>query len=126
LTRGIGSNCRKWSGGSIDVTSLSQNFIWAIGNQKGLSTTSQTQTLQQHSQNGYYDIDLVKATGGDSNNPFDIVSAIGTATATGANPTSTSKSSSSAASPRTKADKVVIAHGMMLTFAAPAICYYFL
>lgn len=125
---GAGSNCRTWSGGSIDVQSTSQNMIWAVGNQAGLSTTSQTTTLRQHTQNGYYEIDLVSATGGDSGNPFEVVTADGTTSAVGAGPTATNTagSSSSSSNPRSKAEKVVIAHGMLLSFVAPAICYFFL
>jgi len=104
-----GSNCRSWDGGSLNVNSTSQNFIWAMGNQK-VTSSSQSQSLNQHVQNGFYGLDLTQATGGDSQNPFASL-----------NSTSSASGSSSIAAPLTKADKVLIAHGMIFSFASYAI-----
>ncbi|KAG0632662.1 hypothetical protein HOY80DRAFT_914390 [Tuber brumale] len=124
------SNCRTWDGGSLSATSTSQNFIWALGDQS-VTSKDQTETLRKHVTNGFYRIDMTQATGGNSQNPFlSVNSPSGTASggpeATGGSNSggSSSGSSSSGASssgsttgfapPMTKADKVLIAHGVIM------------
>src|SRR5207302_10810812 len=110
LTTPKGSNCRSWDGGSLDVTSKSQNTIWAFGNQK-VTSKSQTESLSKHVQNGFYGLDVTRATGGDEQNPF-------------ANLSSSSVSNTGIAPPRTKADKVLIAHGMVFRLAMYSIYFW--
>jgi len=112
------SNCRSWDGGSLDVSSTSQNFIWALGNQK-VTSNSPSQSLNQHVQNGFYGLDLTQATGGGSQNPF--ASLNSTSSTSGSGSTGSSSSSNSIGSPMTKADKVLIAHGMILSLTSYAI-----
>ncbi|RPA97864.1 CBD9-like protein [Choiromyces venosus 120613-1] len=107
------SNCRSWAGGSLDVTSKSQNFIWAIGDQK-VTSKSQTQSLDQHVQNGFYGLDLTKATGGDLQNPFVSLSLANGTTSGTAAPGATGSSSSSGSDNNIAADKVLIAHGVIM------------
>lgn len=113
-----GSNCRSWDGGSLDVSSTSQNFIWALGNQK-VTSNSPSQSLNQHVQNGFYGLDLTQATGGGSQNPFSSLNS--TSSTSGSGSTGSSSSSNSIGSPMTKADKVLIAHGMILSLTSYAI-----
>ena len=45
------SNCRSWSSGSLDVTSRTQNFIYALGPDVVLRSDDKAAGLQEH---GYY------------------------------------------------------------------------
>lgn len=109
-----GSNCRSWDGGSLDVNSTSQNFIWAVGNQK-VTSNSPSQSLNKHAKNGFYGLDLTQATGGGSQNPFASLNSTSATSGSG------SSSSKSTGSPLSKADKVLIAHGMIFSLASYAI-----
>lgn len=57
-------NCRSWNGGSVDVTSDSAPFIYAIGNSGSMQSTSQEEDIQFHSsfKNGWT-LDMKQATG---------------------------------------------------------------
>lgn len=121
----IGGNCRKWNGGSLDVTTTSQNFIWSIGNNEQVATTKPDAEIHQHKAFGFYALNLKDATSTNAtSNPF-LTS--GTSTSTGGTSSATgSEPGVSIAPPRTKADKVLIAHGMILSFAAFAFHHFYL
>lgn len=55
-------NCRSWSGGSIDVTSKSQNMIFAYGPWVG-NPNSVNADLRMHETDGVFTMDMTKATG---------------------------------------------------------------
>lgn len=57
------SNCRSWSGGSIDITSTSQNMIYAMGPQQQIQSNDPSFVIQQHSNNGGFNMNLKAATG---------------------------------------------------------------
>ena len=76
----------------MDFTSSSSNWIWAIKDGSALSTDSQSANLQQHSQYAGFNLDLTKARGGNSLNPFE------SSTATTAGSTSPSSASSATGS----------------------------
>lgn len=125
----VGGNCRKWSGGSLDVTTTSQNFIWSIGNNEQVATTKPDAEIHQHKAFGFYALNLKDATSTNANsNPFltSGASTNGTSSSTSSGSGASSTGNVvSVASPRTKADKVLIAHGMILSFAASAFyCFY--
>ena len=140
--------------------STSQNFIWAVGNQK-VTSSSPSQSLNQHVQNGFYGLDLTRATGGNSQNPFVTTSGSSGSgssgngssgngssgsggsgngssgsgssgsgssgsSSSGSSSSGSSSSSKSIAAPFTKADKVLIAHGMILSLASYAVCSWLL
>ena len=139
----VGSNCASWSGGKMDFSSSSTDWIWAAKDGSPVSSNSLTTNLQQHSQQGGFSFDLTKARGGNSLNPF--VDTVATATAAGgSSPTAGSSAAgqqqsgsndsdggsdggyggsagayATIASNFAKRDKVVIAHGVImgLTFA---------
>ncbi|KAL7275457.1 hypothetical protein RUND412_001585 [Rhizina undulata] len=99
------SNCRTWSGGSIDTSSTSQNFIWAVGSGETIRSDSTSYSIQEHSQKGFFAQDIVAATGGNSSNPF-----LYAATASSSN----SNTGKSIAPPMTRETKILIAHGTMM------------
>lgn len=104
-----GSNCRD----RLSVTSTRQDFIWAAGPGTDITSNDPSETITQHSDNGNFRLDLVRATGGDTTNPF--------VTASGASPTDTNQNTtggSSVAAPQSKADKVLIAHGMLVAISS--------
>ncbi|KAH0602266.1 uncharacterized protein H6S33_009876 [Morchella sextelata] len=95
------ANCREWNGGSLDVNSTAQNLLWSVGNNEQVATTDKSATIHQHRLYGFYTLNMVAATGGNDTNPFTSNDSI---VSTG----------SSIAAPRTKADRVLIAHGVIM------------
>jgi len=125
------SNCRSWQGGSLDTTSNHQNFIWALGSKTKVNSNDPSATIYQHSQSSGFSLDLTAATGGDSVNPFAAGSG-GSSTGSSSGGSSSTSGSDSAsntnvgivtsyASRRTKADRVLIAHGMALAILASVL-----
>jgi len=66
------SNCRSWNGGSLNVTSHTQNFIYAVGPDVSLQSDDKAAGMQRHANYGQFTMDLVQATGkgGLPNNPL--------------------------------------------------------
>jgi hypothetical protein len=62
--------CIKWSGGSANVKSASSSWIWAVKSGQSLNSASASQEITEHDDNGVLSVDLTKATGGSSENPF--------------------------------------------------------
>ncbi|KGO73944.1 Cellobiose dehydrogenase, cytochrome [Penicillium italicum] len=62
--------CLKWNGGTENVTSSSSPWIWAIKYGDSLNSVSVSESITQHDDHGVTTIDLKKATGGNSVNPF--------------------------------------------------------
>ncbi|KGO51808.1 Alpha/beta hydrolase fold-3 [Penicillium expansum] len=62
--------CLKWNGGTETVTSSSSPWIWAIKYGESLNSVSLSEVITQHDDHGVTTIDLKKATGGNSMNPF--------------------------------------------------------
>ena len=90
--------CISWSGGSMDPTSTSSSWIWAIKAGSSIDSTSLSENLPQHDSMGNFNVDLTKGTGGSSSNPFvaAVSSSAGSATTTTASaaPSSTSEGGS--------------------------------
>ena len=58
------TNCRKWAGGSVDVTSKNQPMLYAVGGPDDvLMTNDYTATIHQHNGYGQFTLDMVAATG---------------------------------------------------------------
>jgi len=144
------ANCRSWDGGRLDVTSKDQNFIWAVGNQRVTSKSQSetlskhvqngryvldlTQATGGNSQNPFVSSDSADGTTsgvagpgetGGSNSSGSNASGGSSSSGNGAAASTGSsgsdiRSGSSIAPPRTKADKVLIAHGMVLSLASYA------
>lgn len=57
------SNCRSWNGGSLNITSHAQNFIYAVGPDVNLQSDDKAAGMQRHSNYGQFTMDLVQATG---------------------------------------------------------------
>jgi hypothetical protein len=109
----VGANCRSWgSSGSINVDSSSQNFIWAAGPGTAIESDDVSESISQHADHGNFQLDVASATGGDgSTNPF-------TSSGNGSSNDNTSTGGSSVSVGLRKADKVLIAHGMLVTLSS--------
>lgn len=57
------SNCRTWSGGSVDVTGNRVNMIWAIGPDGDIDSDDVQANIQQHRTYNSFDLDFAAATG---------------------------------------------------------------
>lgn len=63
-------SCLSWSGGSMDATSTSSNWIYAYKNGDPLDTTSTDASISEHDGTGSLRLDLTSGVGGNSANPF--------------------------------------------------------
>lgn len=91
-------SCLSWSGGSMDPTDSSSQWIFAHKSGDALDATSTSADISQHDTNGQFKLDLTTGTGGSSSNPFvassddsssSAAATTGTATATGTTPHNT-------------------------------------
>ncbi|KAK4940914.1 hypothetical protein LTR10_019068 [Elasticomyces elasticus] len=57
------TGCRSWSGGSVNVNSSSQNFIWALGPSGTLKSDDTSATISQHEGYNFFNLNLKDATG---------------------------------------------------------------
>ncbi|KAI9717921.1 MAG: hypothetical protein M1812_004448 [Candelaria pacifica] len=57
------SNCRKWKGGSLDVKSKNEPWLFAVGPEYSLQSNSKQANLRQHDNYGFFTVDMVQATG---------------------------------------------------------------
>ncbi|KAF7719480.1 Cellobiose dehydrogenase (cytochrome) [Penicillium ucsense] len=63
-------SCINWGSGSTDLTSTSSSWIWAVKSGSPLSSKDASASIAFHDQAGSVSLDLTKATGGSSSNPF--------------------------------------------------------
>lgn len=122
----IGSNCRQWGSSELNAKSTSQNFIWAEGPGDPITSDDPEYSISQHADKGNFQLNLVTATGGDTANPFTASASTGSngsGSGSGSGSSSTSDAdsgntgSSSVTAPMTKADKVLLAHGMLVAIS---------
>ncbi|KAI9671252.1 MAG: hypothetical protein M1829_004659 [Trizodia sp. TS-e1964] len=122
------SNCLKWSGGTLDTSSTTSDWIWSAYSGDPLNSDNTGASLSQHNAgNAAFTFNLQKATGGSSLNPFIVATSSGTNSTTsppGTNSTSSSGyddgssgSSSASSAPVTKLTKMRIAHGVIASLA---------
>lgn len=114
------SSCINWGAGSMDPTSSSSPWIWAVKRGDALDTTDTSANLQQHDDKDSFYWNLPAGTGGSSANPFvsDASSASGSSAGASStafpppNPTGGSGSSFTADS---SSDRM--AHGLIMSIA---------
>ncbi|KAJ5175819.1 cellobiose dehydrogenase [Penicillium canariense] len=63
-------SCITWEGGTENPANPFSPWIWAVKYGKPLNTASMTATLREHDAFGTFFVNLLKATGADSDNPF--------------------------------------------------------
>jgi len=130
-------NCREWDGGSLDVTSDDELFIFARGGGDAVSSDEPDAGIYQHITRGNINIDLAGAALAVQSNPF----LDDNSNSDGGNNTDTSKDDTSkddtsndntksddtksndsgnggSSAPMTKADKTLLAHGMAFIIAS--------
>ncbi|OCL01745.1 iron reductase domain protein [Glonium stellatum] len=56
-------NCRSWNGGSLDVTSTTQPWMYAFGPTNDITSDSPSAPLRRHRDYGHFQMDMVQATG---------------------------------------------------------------
>ena len=66
----LGARCNQWSGGSMDLTSSTSNWIWAVKDGSPLNDDSQSAGIDEHDNFDAFSLDLTRARGGSSLNPF--------------------------------------------------------
>jgi len=92
------SNCNSWSGGTMDFTSNSGNFIYAYQSSGGPKNDDSTSaSIRQHSSEGVFNWEFAAAKGGSSVNPLLNTSPSGTTGGSGATPTNCRQRPSGAA-----------------------------
>ncbi|KAL9121096.1 MAG: hypothetical protein Q9187_002346 [Circinaria calcarea] len=104
------SNCSTWSGGSMDFSDPESQWIFAVRDGSPISSSDVTANLQQHTIRNGFTLDLTRAVGGNSLNPF-------TSTGVGGSvPISNSSSNGTAASSESS-DTANLAHGIIMSLA---------
>lgn len=83
-------SCISWSGGSLDPTDTSSDWIYSIKEGSSVDSSDLSENLPQHDTFGTFNLDLTKGTGGSSSNPF-------VAASSSSSPSSGGESSSPAA-----------------------------
>ncbi|MCJ1251253.1 hypothetical protein MMC30_008484 [Trapelia coarctata] len=116
------SSCTSWSGGSMSLTDPSSSWIWSIRAGDAIASNSQSADLQQHNNFGTFKIDLTKATGGNSVNPFVQSSTSTNASGTAVAPLATTTAGSSGdggehVGPSPTKHMRVVAHGVLMSLA---------
>ena len=64
------SNCDSWSGGTMDFSSSSGDWIYALKSGSALNSNSLTETINQHDSASAFTWDMSQAQGGSDVNPF--------------------------------------------------------
>lgn len=82
------SNCDSWSGGSMDFSSDSSQWIYAYKKGEALNTDDLDASISQHDGASPFSWNLASAKGGDSANPFMAGSGSGSGSGTGTGSTS--------------------------------------
>jgi hypothetical protein len=101
-------SCINWTGGSADLTSASSSWLWAVKYGSPLDSSDVSAELTQHDDSGVVNVDLVKATGGSSDNPF---------FDTSKSSTSTTVITATAQDPNTVFNKKRTAHAVLMIIA---------
>ncbi|KKY17562.1 putative lipase esterase family protein [Phaeomoniella chlamydospora] len=119
-------SCSSWSGGSMDLTSSSSDWIYAVKNGDAITSTDQSESISEHDGHGSATLDLTEATGGSSSNPFISSSSTSnsssTSTSSSTSPSSISSTSSSGgvtsqSSSSTSTTQLKTAHAAVMTLA---------
>ncbi|KAF3392667.1 hypothetical protein F1880_008575 [Penicillium rolfsii] len=105
-------SCISWTGGRVDVTSSSSPWIWAVKYGSPLDSSDVSAELTQHDDSGAVTVDLVKATGGSSDNPF--FDSSGSNSSTETTPT---VPAANPQNPLASFDKKRTAHAVLMTVA---------
>ncbi|KAK4984730.1 hypothetical protein LTR50_006409 [Elasticomyces elasticus] len=92
------SNCKSWSGGSMDFTSSSASWIFAAKSGSSLKSGDTNAAISQHGSQGSFSFDLSKAKGGSDVNPFTGSSAAAATACSGGSASGTAASGGSASS----------------------------
>ncbi|KAL1297090.1 hypothetical protein AAFC00_004673 [Neodothiora populina] len=104
------SSCSSWSGGDMDFTSSSGNFIYATRTGSGLDSDSPSASISQHNNHNDFQFDFTEARGGDSINPFTSGTAA-TSASGGAATASNSAAASSSCVSRTASSTIAAPSG---------------
>ena len=56
-------NCSSWSGGSLDLKSTSQSWIWAVGDSGSIRSDDPRYSVQRHRRFGSFQLNMLQASG---------------------------------------------------------------
>lgn len=130
LLLNVGSNCMSWQGGTMDVTSSSSSWIWAVRQGSALNQDSPSADISQHNSVSAFTFDLTKARGGSSVNPFletsvtpsgTVTSSVSVSTPTGVSSGSSEVSSKSTGGPTATAHGAIMALVFVILYPLGAI-----
>ncbi|KAL9098571.1 MAG: hypothetical protein Q9163_005797 [Psora crenata] len=116
------AQCNQWDGGRMDFTSSTTRWIWAVKDGAPLRDDSQSADIHRHDDNDEFTLDLTRARGGNSLNPFVAVVATPSDTVTSAAPGTTggyiptASGSEGGGSSRT-IHRATVAHGTIMSLA---------
>lgn len=103
-------SCLQWNGGSLDPTSPTSPWIWAVHYGSPLKSDSPSATITQHDEEGNQVVDLTQATGGNFADPFAGMLSKSTGTSSSSEQSGGSGGSGGGAS----TDKIVTAHAVLM------------
>lgn len=106
------NSCLHWDGGSLDPTDQASPWIWAVKYGDPLKSDRLSATIMEHDNEGTQMVDLLKATGNNTANPFAELSASSTV----ASP-SPSQSGGVSSSNAKSFDRMVTAHAILMIIA---------
>lgn len=105
----------------MSLTDSSSPWIWSMRGGSAIASNDQSADLQQHDNYGTFQIDLAKATGGNSINPFAQSSTSTNASSTASAPLAVSTTSGGEEGPKKGPSPTkhmrVIAHGVLMSLA---------
>ena len=97
----------------MNFSDPNSNWIWSVKEGSAIASNDLSTNLDIHDNQGNFNLDLTKATGGDYLNPFTDSAATTTTTDGAASSSSSSSSGGSSASQTRK----LIAHGVLMSLA---------
>lgn len=115
------SNCESWSGGTMDFTGSSSEWIHAYKSGDSMNTDDLAASISRHDNASPFPWSLTSAKGGDSINPF-VSNAVTNGTATsGSSDTGSASSFTNANAPfggnYQMGDRIILAHGVLACLA---------
>lgn len=106
------NSCLHWEGGSLDPTDQASPWIWAVKYGDPLKSDRLSATIMEHDNEGTQMVDLLKATGNNTANPFAELS-----TSSAVASPSPSQSGGVSSSNAKSFDRMVTAHAILMIIA---------
>ncbi|KAK4554555.1 hypothetical protein LTR86_008410 [Recurvomyces mirabilis] len=121
------TGCTSWSGGTMNPTDSSSNWIYAYKEGSALATNDAATSIQQHDEHGSLQLDLTQARGGSSQNPFLAAQTSNTTNTSGTSGTTTTTQSggggggASSSSSNNSQNTILLVHASLAGIAFVAL-----